>query len=278
MKKISLIVMFLVMSFALITCVGAYSTSKYSIDIPSTYIKTAEGAFSKLNGDNISISVTTIDGKMEYPYTEKNLNELAEELKKQINNNKDLVMSSVENKMYEYNTNVAEDDLKTIVDSMNINDIEIKEITTMSKNNYKCFRIRANCQVIGYTAYIDQYYVFSRNDLYIITNTMGSKEDLESQEIKDILNSFTISNYKEPVKDSVFSKAIVRDFIVGGVVGALGGLIMHISSKKKRKNKEIVLNKDRHIDENDDVIKNTKNENNDNNPIKNLDDNQDNKN
>lgn len=278
MKKISLIVMFLVMSFALITCVGAYSTSKYSIDIPSTYIKTAEGAFSKLNGDNISISVTTIDGKMEYPYTEKNLNELAEELKKQINNNKDLVMSSVENKMYEYNTNVAEDDLKTILDSMNINDIDIKEITTISKNNYKCFRIRANCQVIGYTAYIDQYYVFSRNDLYIITNTMSSKEELDSQEIKDILNSFTISNYKEPVKDSVFSKAIVRDFIVGGVVGALGGLIMHICSKKKRKNKEIVLNKDRHIDENDDVIKNTKNENNDNNPIKNPDDNQENKN
>ena len=89
MKKVISIMIILVLFFISYGNVFAYSTSQFSMDIPSTYTKVGLNSFTNENGNNVNIQITTTSYAGKDPYTEKNLNDLVDEIYKQIEDSKD---------------------------------------------------------------------------------------------------------------------------------------------------------------------------------------------
>ena len=84
MKKSVLISVILLLVVCIATSVNAYSTSDYSIDVPASFKQVGTGAIYKMtNGNNFNVQITNYDEKKDgYPYTQKNLEDLAQEMEK----------------------------------------------------------------------------------------------------------------------------------------------------------------------------------------------------
>ena len=86
MKKIFCGFLLFIFIFSLVGNVNAYSTSKYSIDIPSTYRKATEGSFTKENGNNVNVQVVPFTGSSSNAFTEDGLNKLTNNINSEIDN------------------------------------------------------------------------------------------------------------------------------------------------------------------------------------------------
>ena len=193
MKKSVLISVILLLVVCIATSVNAYSTSDYSIDVPASFKQVGTGAIYKMtNGNNFNVQITNYDEKKDgYPYTQKNLEDLAQEMEK----------SGAK--------------------------IKKKEITNCTKNNYKCMHLMSEI----YGCVCDQYAVVSGNKIYTITVAVVDEKDLESDDVKAIVNTFTLKDYKEPKQG--FSPILIGA-IVGAGVGLLLGIIAAIKKKKEK--------------------------------------------
>ncbi len=206
-KKVLASIVFLVVIFDLIIMgqgVKAYSNDDFSIDIPSTYKSSGTNVWGKSNGDNINVQINSYD------------EDITESLDKYF---EDIIEEIEKEDMY--------------------SSIDTKEIIKITKNDYKCAHITA--KLSGYSLYADQYLILSDKNVYTITFTSSSKSYFSSDEAEDILDSFTIKDYKEPkvksksgeMAESVADGA-VRGVIIGAVIGAVVGIIMAIKKKSKK--------------------------------------------
>ena len=213
--------------------VNAYSTSQYSIDIPFTYNKFSESSFIKENRNNINIKVTPYPESVGNPYTEEILNMLVE-MVWNIDDHSDEMVNTLKN---EYGNYLSDNEIAEYANSFKCNSVDKKEIITFTKNNYKCFHIIANYSMRDYSYYSEQYIVVSDNNTFTITISVNSKEDLESLEIKNMINSFTIYNYKEPSQNSsLFSSDLFSEIIAVVIVTTVCNVIAYVKSKNKNKN------------------------------------------
>ena len=230
MKKVICSFLLFIFILNLVGNVNAYSTSQYSIDIPSTYRKATEGSFTKENGNNVNVQVVPFSGSSSNAFTEEGLNQLTKNINSEIDNVKTEMKKTIKERYGEY---LSDSEINEYVKSFKCDSIDKKEIITATKNNYKCYHIIARYSVGDYKYYAEQYSFISNNNVYTLTASVGEKSDLQSSEVKNIINSFTISNYKNPEKLSFFSLDVWSKIIATTIVAIIGVAIKHFVDKGK---------------------------------------------
>ena len=142
----------------------AYVGSGYTIDIPSTYIKTSVTsgeAWAKSTGDNLNIQVMENTSGEVANYT--TLNESIETLKKELSS--------------------------TIT-------MDKSEVTSI--NGYDCIHLIYKYSGIS----LEQYAIPTKDKIYVLTLAGVSSDYLNSTEARGIVNSFKITNYEKPGSSS----------------------------------------------------------------------------
>ncbi|MBO4293024.1 MAG: hypothetical protein J5881_01340 [Clostridia bacterium] len=228
MKKSLIISVVVLLLLGIATTVNAYSTSEFEIDVPDTFKTTATNVFACEDGRNFNITTVRYDEKSGYPYTQATLDKLVNE----IYTNLDSQKADIKRQMkITYGTSMSSKAIDEYVNSFKCNSIDVKEITNCTKNNYKCIHILANYAMADTSYYCDQYAIVSGSKIYTLTLSAPEKEDFNSEEMKGILDSFTIKNYKEP-------QDTMSPILIGAIVGAGVGVVLAIVSviKKKKEN------------------------------------------
>lgn len=169
MKKIISVLIVFILILSVCNFVNAYSTSKYSVDVPSTFTEVMEGSFTSNDGANFNVQITSYAGSETDPFTISNLNDLVNGLKNQIGK---------------------------LNSTIKFKNLEIKEITTVTKNNYKCFHIQYTYELAGSEYWCEQYSLLSGKDIFTLTSTASTTIKLHSSEMKGIVDSFTVTNYQ----------------------------------------------------------------------------------
>ena len=162
------------------------------------------------------------------PYTQEQLDKLVDDLYKGVEQYREEMVQTLKQT---YGNSVSDLQLRQYVNSFKCNSVELKEITRCTKNNYKCFHIIAYYTMSDYDYYCDQYAIVSGNKIYTLTVSAQNKEDFEKEELKQIVDSFTLKNYKEP-KDTTTSVLIYVG--IGAGVGALIGIVSYFINKSKK--------------------------------------------
>ena len=189
--------------------VFAVSLSRYSIDVPFTWVR--DGDFYENDNYNLSINIE------EEPYTGGIMYDFFddEEMLKEI--------------------------CEGYVDDINQSGIEVvsynSEITNVTKNEYKCIYFTMTL-LYGDSNYYSKNYVIPLNDrAFNVTVYSRNKEGLENTELKNIIDSFTIDNYKpleqKPQKMGIFGWIIII-FLIYIIIGAIGSLIENNKKQQKR--------------------------------------------
>ncbi len=245
-KVISLFVLFTGIILISNTAVSyAYSTDKYSIEVPDSYKETSEGSFSNENGNSINIIINRYTYNSADPYTEKNLNEIVNEFEE---SSKDEFINAIKQELKKYD--ISEEDIEEYVNNIKIDiNIKTKEISTITSDKYKCFHILTQFTIDGTPCYTDQYCTISNKDMFIITVTADDMKYFNTSEALNMVNSLKINNYKEPSGSS--SKFLTR-LIIAAAGGAIIGLIAAIISRitKRNKDKAIEQNVNSNVDMN----------------------------
>lgn len=232
MKKTLLITLVFLIIVSICNMVNAYSTSKYSIDFPEYYLQMTEDSFSDANGNTISIQVSKGDSG-ENPYTQENLERLVNEIYNNVDAYKEQIAASLKET---YGNYYSDEQIKAYVDAFRCKSIDTKEITTVSKNKYKCFHIVANYEMGDYSYYCKQYSIISKDEMYTITISAKEKEDLFPQDVSDAIDSFTITNYEEPKASTNKTGDIIKYIGIGAGCGALAGVLSYVINKNRKKN------------------------------------------
>lgn len=233
MKKSILITIVFMLILSICSMVNAYSTSKYSIDMPSTYYQVTEGTFSNINGNSINVQIREGDFSGD-PYTQENLDRLADEMSNNLDAYKEQMAASLKESYSSYYT---DEEIREYVDSFRCRSIDTKEISTITKNNYKCFHLVANYELGDYSYYCKQYLIMSGNEIYAITISAQNKLDLDNSDVREAVDSFTITNYKEPNSGNFDN--IIKYIGIGAGCGAVAGILSYVFNKNKnKKNKD----------------------------------------
>ena len=204
MKIIKRIILLIAIIFMLLVLFNsqtfAYSTNQYSINIPSNYINQGNGQFIRSTGMPSIIIETDINKSYEKLKYKKEYLEVFKDM-----------FSTYEDDIAQYIPSGYDYSFQ-IVDS---------KITTFTKNSYKCFYFKYKITIEYQTMYVKQYIVLSGNNVMYNLTLSGTDEALNSAEVKDIVNSFTIKNYipKDsefifPVNDIIITIAIIFILIV----------------------------------------------------------------
>lgn len=231
MKKNIVISIVFILILSLCNIANAYSTSLFSIDIPESWESDATDSFVNENGDNVNVQVTTSAFGTGNPYTQANLDMLVDEIYNNMDSYRDEIAKSLKESYGEY---ISESEIKEYVDSFKCDSVDLSEITTCTKNNYKCFHLISKYSMEDYSYYCNQYSIVSENNIFTLTVSTEEKEDFENSELKGIVDSFTINNYKEP-KDSGLSATTIG-IIAGACASAVVGIVSYTKNKKNDNN------------------------------------------
>lgn len=212
----------------------AVSNKDYSIDILPEYKQNLTGQYIKDNGDNIGITVS--NEKVSNPYTEKNLEMFEKALVDELEAVKPQLAEKFKNV---YAGIISEEEIDKMVDSIGVDKIILKEISTCSKNNYKCFHIITRAKMLEQTFYSNQYVVFSDKSYFVITFTTYPEGEPDYSDFEKMMDSFTIVDYKEPSASSIDWSSVVTKGIIGGIIGALVGGIGVVAKKNKKDDKNL---------------------------------------
>ena len=101
-------------------------------------------------------------------------------------------------------------------------------IISLQKNNKKTL---LKYQIFSSLLYAIQYVVGSNNVMYMLTIESTSLEQLDSYEVKDIVDSFTISNFNS-IEDTSLSDRLIVTTLSVIIIGAVYNFIMNRKNKK----------------------------------------------
>ena len=235
-KQKILLVFYTILFLFLQYNIYAYSTDYYSIDIPTSYTKVSENSFTDKNGYNINIQIVPFNDSVDQSsYTEERLNSLVNGLKNEIDNYREEFKLALQEKNQQYNSGLTETQINEYAKSVKVNFIDKKEIINFTKNNYKCFHIIANYSISDYNYYVEQYTLFSGNNVFTLSISSEDLDYFNRQDIKNIVNSFTIKNFKD---SSTVSPGLLSKIISSIILCCISALIVKIKNTSSRKNKE----------------------------------------
>lgn len=177
--------------FLPIITVNAYSSEDYTIVVPDTYTENPENVFAKQDGNNFNIQITENNiGK--FYYTDDFLNQVTDS----IITDMDLYIDEVKEDLKEqYKGILTEQQIEDYISNIKLNGVVFKEVTTFTKNNYPVFHYIVNYTVSGASCNVELYQLASDKKIYTLTITGVDDTYRTSDEVKQILNSFTITNY-----------------------------------------------------------------------------------
>lgn len=233
MKKISRIVLLIISIFVFfiqfVSITKAYSTSQYNIDIPSNYILEGEGEF--VAPDNsVYIGIESANDNS-FQYLEYK-SEYLEIYKDFFNSYKNEISNYIP-AGYEYTYKMKDE-----------------KITRFTDNNYKCFYFLHQITIEDYDLYFKQYIVVSGITMYSIV-LGGTEEQINSREVKDILNSFTINNFVPTDDSPIFPSDSI--LIIIAIIFILVVIVLYIMKKNDDRKIQIkkIYSSDEFIDLND---------------------------
>lgn len=230
----------------------AYSGDKYEIEIPETFSSELnsylENYWGDDEGNSINIQISEIKKANEFQYSEEFLNALVDQIK----NNIDQYREEIKKQLIEQyeagfaGLNVSKEEIEEIVnplvEQMEYKDFLVKEVTTFTKNNYPCLHYISNLSIGDENIYTETYQLVSDKTAYTITIASNDVTFFGKQEVKDMINSFTIKDYKEYAfaneKTKIKIPTVLIYAIVGGLLGMLSKAIQSLALKKRNKNKE----------------------------------------
>ena len=189
----------------------AYSTDRYEIDIPNSYINDKEGSFSLKNNEKN----TTID-----IIVNKNINKIDVDSLNEDDLTKDKYLSTIENELKKTNNSLVINQYNLSLYKINNHNSILFEIQAVSNNKYNSI------------VYQNQYITSSKNYIYFVVISSSNKDDLNSSEIKDIVNSFKMKddffNHKQKMKKYyIITAGIIIIWIIA--------FTLIIINKKKKK-------------------------------------------
>ena len=224
--------------------VFSFSSDKYSIDIPDGYQENKENSFTNEEGKNINVGITKSNQTVYDAdiYTEENLEEIFNKIEDQLEYAKKELKKQLNQQNKSEGLNLTEKQIDDYVETFKIEKVVKKEVTTFSKNNYKCFHIIIKYSMGESSYYTDTYQVQSGNEIYTLAINEPNLEDINTDTHKKVVNSFTIKNFK-PIK--IEEKSLTERAMDEGISGALssailcGGIILvSFIGKKFKKNSE----------------------------------------
>lgn len=199
--------------------VEAYYTSEYEIDIPSTYTNESENSFTNEDGSNINIGVEKYNYSIiGNPYTEKELNKFVDAFYSDIDEYRAKMKVMLKEETSQYGLELSEEQLDEYVKTIKRNSIEEKEICFFTKNNYQGFHVIVSYKIGEDDLYVEQYMFFSRNKAYTITISSSSFENLKSAENENIVNSFTINNFRDENGSNKYIMQIMIIPLLGTII------------------------------------------------------------
>ena len=231
MRKIVCSLLIIVLTTCIMSVTNAYSSTEFKIDVPSTYTEETENNFKNEDGTTISIKKTEENSLAEINYTEEELKFITDRIEKSFDEYKEKIKAEIKEKQGD---SVSDEKIEEVLKDIKWN-IEKKEIIDITKNNYKCFHIVSNISTGETSYYTDQYSIASGNTFYTITISVTEKEELESQEIKNILDSFTIINYKAHKGKQSTSHNKMSSIVIVIVVMIIGAILGAINRKRMGK-------------------------------------------
>ncbi len=199
-KVFEIIILLCFISLIFNSCCYAYSTNKYSINVPDNYSISDADSFTDSDGNNINITITTTNNASNFKYTKANLEKLVDMYYTQFD---ELKMSLKEQLHQKYGYKLSNTQIEEYLSSFKINSVITKEITTFTKNNYKCFHIMLEYSILGEKMYGEQYATASASEIYVLTISHRNINVITNNSTKkEMVDSFTINNYKDVESDS----------------------------------------------------------------------------
>ena len=250
-KKVAIFILMIIIFSATISL--AYSGDKYEIQITDSFSSEInnymENYWGDDEGNSINVQISEIKSANEFQYSEDFLNALTEEIKNNIwkykAEIKEQLIQQYEAGFSELNVSreEIEEVVNPIVENVEYKEFLVKEVTKFTKNNYPCLHYISNLSLGEESVYTETYQLVSDKTAYTLTISSSDPSFFEKQEIKDMVNSFTIKDYKEYAftkKKSIFNSPIIYYVIVGLVGGTISALSKFIYEKasKKKNNKE----------------------------------------
>ena len=221
----------------------AYSGDKYEIEILDSFSSELnnyiENYWGDEEGNSINIQISEIKSANQFQYSEEFLNGLINEIK----NNIDQYKTEIREKLIHQYEGLSELDIpreeiekvvNPIVENMEYKDFLVKEITTFTKNNYPCLHYISNLSLGDQNIYTETYQVVSDKTAYTLTISSNDYNFFSKQEVKDMINSFTIKDYKEYAFANKNKRNIINSFVVYFLVGGTMGVIAKFIQNKKQ--------------------------------------------
>ena len=267
MKKVNkiVIVFLMVMIISIPSINFAMETNDYTMEDPTGFSNTL-GENILVDADGNSINVIVQDNTDSFDYTQEFLDQLTDEIKNNIDAYRQAVADEV--KAQYANSGIDEAALNSyiqqVVSKMEYKDFLVKELTTCSKNQYKCFHFISEISLgEEQSTFTETYQIASgkkADKIYTITISSNDKTFFENEKVKEAINSFTIKDYEEPAvmgmnqevenlqteidqlesEANTWSKVEKIGWIIAGVgFGiAIVGIIIKLTTKKKEGKKE----------------------------------------
>lgn len=162
-----ILVVFTALSSGLVA--SSYSENLYYIDLPDTFSEQKSNQFVDKDGNTIIVHISP-------------RHKLQEEIPKGIESIYDLGDSI---------TSMLPSDESVNAEFGNFDKYEI---TTFTKNDYKCLHVKFSAVINNVPKYMDVYRTYTNNSIFNIFISSSDETFAESESIKNTLNSFTIKN------------------------------------------------------------------------------------
>ena len=187
-----LLITLLFISFMMPICL-AYETEEYSIDIPEGF-SLSKSAFSDAEGNSINVNILDYNQSENVSqfYTNSTLDYVTNEVKSGTEEYRNSVRNSLKE---EYGDSYTDEQIESYVSTINYNDMVKKEVTTFTKNNYKCLHFISDLSLNDSHFYTDQYETVSNGKIIVLTVSSFDRDFFEKDEIKAAIDSFTIKNF-----------------------------------------------------------------------------------
>lgn len=208
MKRFMIVLCAVFLFFTGIINVFAYHTLSYEINIPNSYEKEKNKDLWSFETENslTTISIVTLDNT-----SKLNINKMSSET---------------------LDEDLLEDLNKSLSSEEKVN-IKTSDLSLVKINGYNAIKLSIDSSVKGEdelvsTIYQTQYIFSSKNYLYYLIVSSSNKDNLISENINSIINSFTIKDELEVNN----KKELKKYYITLGVIVLSGAIIMFMSKKK----------------------------------------------
>lgn len=247
MKKFSGVVLLLIV---LLTSTSlAHETNIYKIDMPTGYHMVNENSYSDANGYNINVSIFEYTDTV---FVEDIYNDEALEIARQnIYAIEEYMKNNLKQSVKErYPGTYTDEELDEYASSYKITGIPVLEISTFSKNNYKCIHY-IYCMQMGDTFYYAN--VFQTTDkeaVYTLTLSGPTLAYFNKTEIINAINSFTVKNYVsldskieiiEQDMDMKFKYSTIDYVVFFGIFAIMLVIYLYIIIKMKKIKSNVIF-------------------------------------